>query len=93
MCLRDSFSVVLLVSFIVIGFWIGSVAVLSLGTSIMILLINSDSEKPNTHWVSAGVFLMLFSSWSSIAEITQAIVGLIPFMLTWLISDVEDDFL
>ena len=86
------FSVVLLASFIVIGFWIGSVAVLSLGTSIMILLINSDSEKPNTHWVSAGVFLMLFSSWSSIAEITQAIVGLIPFMLTWLISDVEDDF-
>ena len=38
-------------------------------------------------------FLMLFSSWSSIAEITQAIVGLIPFMLTWLISDVEDDLL
>ena len=86
------FSIVLLMSFVAVGFWIGSVAVLSLGASIMILLINSDSEKPNTHWVSAGVFLMLFSSWSSIAEITQAIVGLIPFMLTWLISDVEDDF-
>ena len=86
------FSAMLLISFLAIGFWIGSVAVLCLGTSIMLLLINSDSEKPNTAWVSAGVFLMLFSSWSSIAEITQAIVGLIPFMLTWLISDVEDDF-
>ena len=86
------FSAMLLISFLAIGFWIGSVAVLCLGTSIMLLLINSDSEKPNTAWVTAGVFLMLFSSWSSIAEITQAIVGLIPFMLTWLISDVEDDF-
>ncbi|MAK40851.1 MAG: hypothetical protein CL993_03885, partial [Euryarchaeota archaeon] len=86
------FSAMLLISFLAIGFWIGSVAVLCLGTSIMLLLINSDSEKPNTAWVSAGVFLMLFSSWSSIAEISQAIVGLIPFMLTWLISDVEDDF-
>jgi len=89
---KKFFSAMLLVSFLAIGFWIGSVAVLCLGTSIMLLLINSDSEKPNTAWVSAGVFLMLFSSWSSIAEITQAIVGLIPFMLTWLISDVEDDF-
>ena len=89
---KKFFSAMLLVSFLAIGFWIGSAAVLCLGTSIMLLLINSDSEKPNTAWVSAGVFLMLFSSWSSIAEITQAIVGLIPFMLTWLISDVEDDF-
>ena len=86
------FSVGLLISFIAVGFWIGSTGVLVIGTSIMILLINSDSERPNTHWVAAGVFLMLFSSWSSIAEINQAIVGLIPFMLTWLISDVEDDF-
>ena len=89
---KKFFSAMLLVSFLAIGFWIGSVAVLCLGTSIMLLLINSDSEKPNTAWVTAGVFLMLFSSWSSIAEISQAIVGLIPFMLTWLISDVEDDF-
>jgi hypothetical protein len=57
----------------------------------MVLLITSDSKKPSLQWVFSGVLLMFFASWSSSATIPQAIAGMSPFLIVWLISDDEDD--
>ena len=78
-------------AFIAVGIWIDSSAVFAVGTSLMLLIITADSEKPPLHWMAAGVLLMLFASWTWVAEIPQAIAGMIPFLATWLMSDDEDD--
>jgi hypothetical protein len=57
----------------------------------MVLLITSDSKKPSLQWVFSGVLLMFYASWSSSATIPQAIAGMSPFLIVWLISDDEDD--
>ena len=82
-------SIALLTYFVAVGIWIGSVAVLAVGLAILILLVCGDSEEPPTHWVASGMALMLFSSWGWIADWQQAVAGLAPFMLVWLL--VEDD--
>ena len=74
-----------------ISIWIGSTAVTIVGISFMVLLITSDSKKPSLQWVFSGVLLMFYASWSSSATIPQAIAGMSPFLIVWLISDDEDD--
>ena len=84
-------SLILLTMLAVISVWIGSTAVLIIGISIMILLLTSDSSNPSLQWVFSGVILMFYASWSSSATIPQAIAGMSPFLIIWLISDDEDD--
>ncbi|MBM67185.1 MAG: hypothetical protein CMB39_01885 [Euryarchaeota archaeon] len=81
----------LLIAFAAVGLWIGSTAVLAVGLALMLLLVSGDAEDPPTHWVAAGVMLMLFASWGWVAEIQQAIAGMAPFLTVWLISDDDDD--
>ncbi|HJM77549.1 MAG: cytochrome c biogenesis protein CcsA [Candidatus Thalassarchaeaceae archaeon] len=81
----------LLIAFAAVGLWIGSTAVLTVGLALMLLLVSGDAEDPPTHWVAAGVMLMLFASWGWVAEIQQAIAGMAPFLAVWLISDDDDD--
>lgn len=88
---RKEFSLFLLAIILGISIWIGSTAVTIVGVSFMILLITSDSSKPSLQWVFAGVLLMFYASWSSSATIPQAIAGMSPFLIVWLISDDEDD--
>ena len=85
-------SLILLTMLAVISVWIGSIAVLIIGISIMILLLTSDSSNPSLQWVFSGVILMFYASWSSSATIPQAIAGMSPFLIIWLISDDEDDW-
>ena len=83
----------MLAYFTAVGIWIGSSAVLFAGLASLFLLLNGDSERPPTHWVAAGVLLMLFSSWAWISEWYQSLAGIAPFMLVWLIPDEsQDDF-
>ena len=88
---RKEFSLILLAMTLLISIWIGSTAVTVVGISFMILLITSDSNKPSLPWVFSGVLLMFYASWSSSATIPQAIAGMAPFLIVWLISDDEDD--
>jgi len=83
-------SSILLVYFAIIGIWIGSTAVFALGLAFLTLLIFGDSKKPHTQWFAAGTALMLFSSWGWIAEWEQAVAGLLPFMIIWLMGE-EDE--
>ena len=83
-------SSILLVYFAGIGLWIGSTAVFALGLAFLTLLIYGDSKKTHTQWVAAGTALMLFSSWGWIAEWEQAVAGLLPFMIIWLMGE-EDE--
>ena len=87
---RD-FSILLLVVMFAISIWIESTAIAILGVSIMILLITSDSKDPSLSWIFSGVVLMFYASWSSSATIPQAIAGMSPFLIVWLLSDDEDD--
>ena len=88
---KREFSFILLAILIGISFWIGSTAVTIVGISIMLLLLTSDSSKPSIQWVFSGVILMFYASWSSSATIPQAIAGMSPFLIIWLISDDDDD--
>ncbi len=87
---RD-FSIILLIVICAISIWIESSAIAILGISIMILLITSDSEEPSLPWIFSGVILMFYASWSSSATIPQAIAGMSPFLIVWLLSDDDDD--
>ena len=87
---RD-FSIMLLIVICAISIWIESSAIAILGISIMILLITSDSKEPSLPWIFSGVVLMFYASWSSSATIPQAIAGMSPFLIVWLISDDDDD--
>ena len=87
---RD-FSIMLLIVICAISIWIESSAIAILGISIMILLITSDSKEPSLPWIFSGVILMFYASWSSSATIPQAIAGMSPFLIVWLISDDDDD--
>jgi len=86
---RD-FSIILLIVICAISIWIESSAIAILGISIMILLITSDSEEPSLPWIFSGVILMFYASWSSSATIPQAIAGMSPFLIVWLLSDDDD---
>ena len=88
---KREYSFILLAILIGVSFWIGSTAVTIVGTSIMLLLLTSDSSKPSLQWVFFGVILMFYASWSSSATIPQAIAGMSPFLIIWLISDDDDD--
>ncbi|HJM13667.1 MAG TPA: cytochrome c biogenesis protein CcsA [Candidatus Thalassarchaeaceae archaeon] len=76
--------------FAAVGLWIGSTAVAAVGLAILFLLVNADSERPPGRLVAAGVLLMLFSSWGWVAEWYQAMAGIAPFLLVWLIPDDEE---
>ncbi len=89
---RRNFSILLLVMISIISIWIESTAVGILALSLMILLITSDSQEPSLSWIFSGVVLMFYASWSSSATIPQAIAGMSPFLIVWLLSDDEDDF-
>jgi len=88
---KREYSLILLAMFLGISIWIGSSAVTLVGASILLLLLASDSSKPSLPWVFSGVILMFYASWSSVATIPQAIAGMSPFLIVWLVSDDEDD--
>jgi len=83
-------SLSLLVYFAGIGLWIGSSAVIALGLAILFLLVNADSERPPGQLVAAGILLMLFSSWGWVANWYQAMAGIVPFLLVWLVPEEEE---
>ena len=89
---RKEFSILLIIVIFVISIWIESTAVGVLAISIMILLITTDSKEPSLPWIFSGVVLMFYASWSSSATIPQAIAGMSPFLVIWLLSDDDDDF-
>jgi len=84
-------SLALLIFFFVIGIDIGSSAILVLGMVILFLMLHESSERPAFHWMLAGIVLMLYSNWSWSANIYQSFLGMIPFLIPWFLSDVEDD--
>ncbi len=83
-------SMILVISFIVVSLWIGSVATLLVGLSAIILLVEGDAQKPPTHWVALGVTLMLFSSWTWNSEWYQAFAGMVPFFVPWIMTEEEE---
>ena len=89
---QKQFSILLIIVICAISIWIESTAVGVLATSIMILLITTDSKEPSLPWIFSGVILMFYASWSSSATIPQAIAGMSPFLVIWLLSDDDDDF-
>ena len=84
-----AFSVVLF--YIIIGFWIGSSAVLVVGLAFLILLVFGDYEDPPAQWVASGVILMVISTWAWVADWQQSMIGMIPFILIWLLPEEGDD--
>ena len=89
---QKQFSILLIIVICAISIWIESTAVGVLATSIMILLITTDAKEPSLPWIFSGVILMFYASWSSSATIPQAIAGMSPFLVIWLLSDDDDDF-
>ena len=89
---QKQFSILLIIVICAISIWIESTAVGVLATSIMILLITTNSKEPSLPWIFSGVILMFYASWSSSATIPQAIAGMSPFLVIWLLSDDDDDF-
>jgi cytochrome c biogenesis factor len=89
---NKNLSLSIVIIFLLVSFWIGSVAVFLVGISLMYLLVNGDNEDPPLHWVFSGIALMLFSSWTWNAEWYQSIIGMTPFLTPWLISEKEDDW-
>jgi len=87
---RPQLAAVLLLFFCATVYWIGSTAVFAVGLALMLLIVHGDSAHPPMHWIAMGVLLMLFSSWLSISEIQQAVAGLVPFLVPWLLSP-EDE--
>ena len=89
---RRNLTLLLVAVFISASLWIGSVAVIIVGLSIMYLLINGSHDDPPLHWVFSGIALMLFSSWTWSAEWYQSLIGMVPFLIPWLICEKEDDW-
>jgi len=87
---KPQLAAVLLLFFCAIAYWIGSTAVFAVGLALMLLIVHGESIHPPMHWIAMGVLLMLFSSWLSISEIQQAVAGLVPFLVPWLLSP-EDE--
>jgi len=83
-------SMILVISFVAVSLWIGSVATFLVGLSAIVLLVEGDAKKPPTHWVALGVTLMLFSSWTWNSEWYQAFAGMIPFFVPWIMTEEED---
>ena len=84
-------SLLLLACFSLVALWIGSSAVLFIGLSSLILLVNGDHRDPPAHWVALGVLLMLFSSWAWISEWYQSLAGIAPFLIVWVLPEEEGD--
>lgn len=89
--LNKYLSISLLIFFFLISLSIGSSAILVMGLCILFLMLNESSEKPAFHWMIAGIILMLYSNWSWSANIYQAFLGMIPFLVPWFLSDLDDD--
>ncbi len=81
----------LLLSTIILGFWISSTAVTLVAFALMLLLVFGEESRPPLTWVFSGVFLMLFASWTWTASISQAVIGMILFLGPWLISTDEEE--
>ena len=62
------------------------------GLSILYLLLNGSHDDPPLQWVFSGIALMLFSSWTWSAEWYQSLLGMVPFLIPWLICEKEDDW-
>ena len=73
------------------GVWMGSTAVTLVGAALMLLLVRGEAENPPVTYVFAGVFLMLFASWSWTATLAQAVVGMLLFLGPWLYSSAEEE--
>ncbi len=84
-------SSVLVLSSLAVGVWMGSTAVTLVGGALMLLLVRGEAERPPVTIVFAGVFLMLFASWTWTATLAQAIVGMLLFLSPWLYSAAEED--
>jgi len=80
-----------LVFYAIIGFWIGSSAVLLVGMSFLALLVFGDADDPPAQWVAAGVILMVISTWTWVADWQQSMIGMFPFVLIWLLPEEGDD--
>ena len=89
---NKSLAMSLVVIFLVASFWIGSVAVILVGMSLMYLIVNASNSDPPLHWIFTGIALMLFSSWTWNAEWYQSLIGMTPFLVPWLISEKEYDW-
>ena len=89
--LNKYISCILLIFFTVVAINIGSSAILVVGLCLLILMLNESAEKPAFQWMIAGIILMLLSNWSWSANIYQAFLGMIPFLIPWFLSDNEDD--
>ena len=89
---RRNLGLFLIASFISVSVWIGSTAVIFVGLSILYLLLNGSHDDPPLQWVFSGIALMLFSSWTWSAEWYQSLLGMVPFLIPWLICEKEDDW-
>jgi len=89
---KTNLGMFLIALFVLVSLWIGSTAVIFVGLSIMYLLVNGSHDDPPLHWVFSGIALMLFSSWTWSAEWYQSLIGMIPFLIPWLICEKEDDW-
>ena len=88
---KPKLAAALVLAYITVGFWIGSSAVFALGLALILLVVHGDGEKPPLHWIALGVLLMLYSAWFWLADITQAVTGMVPFLTPWLLSPEDEN--
>ena len=76
----------LMIAVLIIGLFSGSVLLLLLTLGLMTLIVEGDSDESNPVWIFSGVALYLFASWSWMASLPEAILGMAVFLLPWVLS-------
>ena len=76
----------LMIAVLIIGLFSGSVLLLLLTLGLMTLIVQGDSDESNPVWIFSGVALYLFASWSWMASLSEAILGMAVFLLPWVLS-------
>ena len=76
----------LMIAVLIVGLFSGSVLLLFLTLGLMALIVEGDSDESNPVWIFSGVAMYLFASWSWMASLTQAIIGMAVFLLPWVLS-------
>ena len=76
----------LMIAVLIVGLFSGSVLLFFLTLGLMALIVEGDSDESNPVWIFSGVAMYLFASWSWMASLTQAIIGMAVFLLPWVLS-------
>lgn len=81
----------LLLATLIVGVLTGSTLVLVVGLSLMVLIVEGDSEEISIVWIFSGVALYLFASWSWAASLPLAVSGMAIFLVPWVLAPPDDE--